>query len=171
MVSAKSKSAPAKNSAEGKLFGIVASRYHEELTKQLVENAVEALSSFGAKKDDVTTVWVPGAFEIPLAARAMLQQHSFDAVICLGIVVKGETMHDQYIAREVARGIAQLNQATGTPVIFGVLTVQSLEQAKARCGGDKGDKGTEAAETAVHMLQVLELIKNIPTKQQKGVGF
>jgi len=171
MASSKSKTSPAKGSAHGKKFGIIVSRYHEELTQGLLDAAVDTLESLGADKADITSIWVPGAFEIPLAARAMLAQHAVDAVLCLGIVIKGETTHDHYIATEVARGIAQLNQMTGTPVVFGVLTTQSMEQAKARSTGDKGNKGVEAAETAVHMLDVLEQIKKLPEKKAKGVGF
>lgn len=170
MTSAKTSFKLAKNAAEGKRFGIVASRYHEELTTQLVEGAMEALEGLGARKSDITIAWVPGAFEIPLAARAMSAQ-SPDAILCLGVVIKGETMHDEYIASEVAHGIAMVGQAASMPVMFGVLTTQTLEQAKARCGGAKGNKGTEAAEGAVAMLETLEQIKKGAGKQSKSVGF
>lgn len=170
MAGVKQKSTVNKNVAQGKRFGIVVSRYHEEWTRELLDGAVKALQDLGAAKDDILHAWVPGSFEIPLAARAMLQ-HQYDAVICLGIIVKGETSHDEYIAREAARGISQLSQTSGVPVIFGVLTTQTLEQAKARCGGAKGHKGVEAAEAAVEMLQVLEGIKKQGVKQNKGVGF
>jgi len=170
MTSSKSSFKLAKNAAEGKRFGIVASRYHEELTTQLVEGAVETLESLGARKSDVTVAWVPGAFEIPLAARMMSSQ-SPDAILCLGVVIKGETTHDEYIASEVAHGIAMVGQAAGMPVMFGVLTTQTLEQAKARCGGAKGNKGSEAAEGAVAMIHTLEEIKKGPGKSVKSVGF
>jgi 6,7-dimethyl-8-ribityllumazine synthase len=171
MVAAKSKSSTLpKTAAQGKRFGIVVSRYHEELTQPMQEGAVEALQGLGAKKDDIQIIWVPGSFEIPLAARALLAT-SPDAVICLGVIVKGETTHDEYIARECAHGVAQLSQATGTPVIFGVLTTQTLEQAKARVGGDKGHKGIESAEAAVQMIRLLEEIKNAPKRSTKSVGF
>jgi 6,7-dimethyl-8-ribityllumazine synthase len=170
MVASKSKSPVSKEIAQGKRFGLVVSRYHEDLTEELLQGAVKTLQDLGARKDDVQSVWVPGSFEIPLAARAMLHQQ-YDAVICLGIIIKGETTHNEYIAREVARGISQLAQASGTPVIFGILTTQTLEQAKARCGGTKGNKGIEAAEAAVSMLQVLDDIKKLSTRPGKSVGF
>lgn len=170
MATSKSKSSLPKNAAEGKRFGIVVSRYHEDLTKALLEGAVSTLQDHGAAKENIQHVFVPGSFEIPLAARALLAQQ-YDAVICLGIIVKGETTHDEYIAREVARGISQLSQMTGIPVIFGVLTTQTLEQAKARCGGAKGHKGSEAAEAAISMLNVLEDIKKLSNKPGKNVGF
>jgi len=159
-----------KNAAEGKRFGIVVSRYHEELTTLLLEGAVETLEDLGARKTDIDIAWVPGAFEIPLAARA-LSTHSPDAILCLGIVIKGETTHDEYIAREVAHGIAMIGQASGIPVMFGVLTTQTIEQAKARCGGTKGNKGVEAAEGAVTMIHTLEQIKKGSNRSAKSVGF
>jgi 6,7-dimethyl-8-ribityllumazine synthase len=170
MVASKNKSELSKESAAGKKFGIVVSQYHSELTEKLLEGAVKTLEGLGAKKDQIFTAWVPGSFEIPLAARAFAQQE-MDAIICLGIVIKGETTHNEYIAREVARGVSQLSLSSGNPVIFGVLTTQTLEQAQARCGGDKGHKGIEAAEAAVSMIQVLEQIEKGAEKQSKSVGF
>ncbi|MFA5974644.1 MAG: 6,7-dimethyl-8-ribityllumazine synthase [Elusimicrobiota bacterium] len=170
MVTAKTKLTLPKDAAAGKRFGIVAAHYHEELTQVLHAGAVSVLKEHGAKADNIVTVWVPGSFEIPLAARAMAQQ-SFDAIICLGVIVKGETSHDKYIAREVARGISQISQKSGIPVSFGVLTTQTLEQAQARAGGDKGNKGAEAAETAVAMIHVLKQIKDCSAKPSQSVGF
>jgi 6,7-dimethyl-8-ribityllumazine synthase len=170
MAASKTKSTIPKNAGEGKRFGIVVSKYHEDITQTLLDGATKTLQSHGAAEDQILTVWVPGSFEIPLAARAMTQL-GLDAVVCLGLVVKGETRHDEYIAREVAHGIAQLNAVTGIPVIFGVLTTDTLEQAKARSGGNQGHKGVEAAESALTMLQVLEQIKKLPTKTSKSVGF
>ena len=170
MVASKSKAMLAKDSAAGKKFGIVVARYHEELTEALLEGAVKTLEGLGAQKEQISTVWVPGSFEIPLAARAFAQQE-MDAIICLGVIVKGETSHDEYIAREAARGISQIALSSGNPVIFGILTTQTLEQAKARCGGAKGHKGVEAAEAAVSMIQVLDEIKKSGEKQSKSVGF
>ncbi|HVO32754.1 MAG TPA: 6,7-dimethyl-8-ribityllumazine synthase [Elusimicrobiota bacterium] len=170
MAAPKSKSDLPDNAAKGKRFGIVVSRYHEELTSKLLDGAVSALTGLGASKSDITTVWVPGSFEIPLAARALANQSS-DAVICLGVIIKGETSHDQFIAREVARGISQLALTTGIPVSFGVLTTQSIEQAEARCGGAKGHKGVEAAQSAVTMIRVIEDLQSMPTKKNINVGF
>ena len=160
-----------KDAAQGKRFAIVASRYHEEITQELLAGALSALKSFGARPEDIYTVWVPGAFEIPLAARACTQHQSVDAVICLGVIIKGETSHNEYIARETAQGIAQLGYQTGIPIIFGVLTPDTVEQALARAGGKKGNKGIEAAEAAVSMIQALEQIKKDSPKPSKSVGF
>lgn len=170
MTASKSKTALEKNAAAGKRFGIVVSRYHEDLTKELASGAASTLEHWGAKAEDIVTVWVPGSFEIPLAARAMAA-HEFDAILCLGIIVKGDTDHNEYIAREAARGISALAQGAGLPVIFGILTTQTLEQAKDRCGGSKGHKGIEAAEAAVSMIQTLESIKKNASKKSKSVGF
>ncbi len=170
MVSSSHKSSLPKNAAEGKKFGIVASRYHSELTEKLLEGAVKTLEALGVARDHIVTAWVPGSFEIPLAARALTHQ-GMDAIICLGVIVKGETTHDEYIAREATHGIAQLAQVSGIPVILGVLTTQTLEQAEARCGGAKGHKGSEAAEAAVSMIQVLEEIKSGAKKNLKAWGL
>jgi 6,7-dimethyl-8-ribityllumazine synthase len=171
MVSSKSKSSLPKNAAEGKRFAIVVSRYHEELSQLLHAGALEALKALGAKEDDISTFWVPGSFEIPAAARAISQHRDVDAIVCLGVILKGETPHNEYIAREVARGIAQIHAATGIPVTFGVLTPDTLDQAKARSGGIKGNKGAESAEAAVAMIHLLNEIKQGAKKQSKSVGF
>ncbi len=166
----KSKSDLPKDSAKGKRFGIVVSRYHESLTAKLLDGALSTLEKFGAAESDITTVWVPGSFEIPLAARA-LTALSPDAIICLGIIVQGETQHHEYIAREVSRGVAQLGLTTGIPVLFGLLTTKTIEQAKERTGGAKGHKGIEAAEAAISMICLLEDIKKNPAKKSTNVGF
>ncbi len=171
MVSTKSKTPLSKDAAKGKRFALVVSRYHEELTRELQEGAVRSLAALGASADDIVTYWTPGAFEIPTAARAVSQHQSVDAIICLGVILKGETPHNEILAREVARGISQIHAATGIPVTFGVLTPNTLEQAKARCGGDKGNKGAEAAEAAVAMVQLLAEIKEGAKKQGHSVGF
>ena len=171
MVASKQKSTLPKNAALGKRFSIVISRYHEEIVKELLSGAMETLESLGAKKEDISTVWVPGSFEIPLAAHAVAQNQKVDAIVCLGVIVKGETRHDQYIAQEVARGISSVGHATGIPIVFGVLTTETLEQAKARAGGARGHKGIEAAETAVSMIQVLQDIKGEKKKPLGSVGF
>jgi 6,7-dimethyl-8-ribityllumazine synthase len=171
MFASKSKSDLSKTSAQGKRFAIVASRYHEEIIKELLSGAVTTLESLGAKASDISTVWVPGSFEIPLAAQAIAQHQKADAILCLGVIIKGETRHDRYIAREVAHGIAQVARQASVPVAFGVLTTETVEQAKARAGGSKGHKGIEAAETAVAMIQVLEQIKGDKKKVSGSVGF
>jgi 6,7-dimethyl-8-ribityllumazine synthase len=171
MVSSKSKSPLNPNAAAGKRFAIVVSRYHEELTEKLLSGALDTLKNFGARPEDILTTWVPGAFEIPMAARAISQNQEVDGIICLGVILKGETTHNEYIAREVARGIALIHQASGIPATFGVLTPDTLEQAQARSGGSVGNKGAEAAEAAVAMVQLLAEIKTGPKKQNKNVGF
>ena len=115
MVATKSKSTLSKTAAEGKRFTLVVSRYHEEVTAELQRGAESLLKSLGAKEEHISTIWVPGAFEIPIAARAVSQQHEVDAIICLGLILKGETPHNDYLAREVARGISQIHAATGIP--------------------------------------------------------
>jgi 6,7-dimethyl-8-ribityllumazine synthase len=160
-----------KNAAQGKRFALVVSRYHEELTSKLQEGAVNTLKDLGAKTEDIATYWVPGAFEIPSAARMIIQHQTVDAIICLGIILKGETTHNAFIAHEVARGISTIHAASGVPAIFGVLTPDTLEQAKARSGGSKGNKGEEAAEAAVAMIHLANEIKQGSTKQNKSVGF
>jgi len=171
MSASKSKMTLPKNAAEGKRFAIVVSRYHEELTQELLSAAESALKELGASAESIHTFWVPGAFEIPSAARAISQHHEADAIICLGVILKGETSHNDYIAHEVARGISQIHAATGIPATFGVLTPDTLEQAKARSGGAKGNKGKEAAEAAVAMIHLLDEIKQGPKKKINSVGF
>ncbi len=171
MAATKSKMTLSKTAAQGKRFALVVSRYHEDLTKALLEGATQALKACGAKAEDLFTYWTPGAFEIPMAARALSQHHEVDAIICLGVILKGETPHNDYLAREVARGISQIHAATGIPATFGVITADTLEQAEARSGGKKGNKGEEAAEAAVAMIQLLSDIKQGVKKQSKSVGF
>jgi 6,7-dimethyl-8-ribityllumazine synthase len=161
----------AKDAAAGKRFALVVSRYHEEVTKELVAGATSRLQELGAKPGDILTLWVPGSFEIPLVARVIAQQQQADAIICLGVIVKGETTHDQIIAREAARGVGTVAQQFGIPVIFGILTTENLEQAKARAGGARGHKGIESAESAVAMLGVIEAIKKGSKKSTKSLGF
>lgn len=170
MVASKSIATLPKESAKGKRFGIVVSRYHEDLTQKLLDGALETLKAHGAKAESLHVAWVPGSFEIPLAARAFAARE-VDAVITLGIVIKGETPHDEYIAREAARGVSQIALSSGIPVVFGVLTTLNLEQAKARCGGDKGHKGVEAAEAALQMIRTLDDIDGIGGRKTDRVGF
>jgi 6,7-dimethyl-8-ribityllumazine synthase len=171
MATSKTKSTLPKNAAQGKRFAIVAARYHEDLIQKLLAGATKTLESLGAKPADISTVWVPGSFEIPFAAHAVAQHQKVDAIICLGVIIKGETKHDQYIASEVARGISSVGHASGIPTIFGVLTTETEEQAKARTGGVHGHKGVEAAEAAVSMIHVLEQIKGSEKKPSGNVGF
>jgi 6,7-dimethyl-8-ribityllumazine synthase len=171
MVTSRPKATLAKDAAMGNRFAIVVSRYHEEVTQELLAGALDTLKNHGAKAEGISIYWVPGAFEIPMAARAVCAHEGVDAVICLGVILKGETSHHEHIAREVARGIAQIHASTGIPAIFGVLTPDTLEQAKARAGGNHGHKGIEAAEAAIAMVKVLDEIKRGLGKQIKSVGF
>ncbi len=137
--------------ANGMRFAIVASRFNDHVTKPLLVGAIDTLRDLGV--DDVPVYWVPGAFEIPLVAQRLTP--SYDAVICLGAVIRGDTAHFDYVAGQCAAGIQQVALATGTPVIFGVLTTDDLDQAMARAGGEHGHKGSEAARTAVEMVSLL----------------
>jgi 6,7-dimethyl-8-ribityllumazine synthase len=132
-------------------FAIVVSRFNEEITEGLLKGACAALESAQVHADDVTLVRVPGAFEIPVAARRLAETGRFDAIICLGCVIKGDTMHFEYIASSVSQGIMDVGTATGIPVLFGVLTTLTDEQAAVRSAEGAGNKGREAALAAVEM--------------------
>jgi 6,7-dimethyl-8-ribityllumazine synthase len=147
------------HSGAGLRLAIVVSRFREEVTSRLLAGARKAASELGVVEDSVDVVWVPGAFELPLAARALAETEKYDAIVCLGAVIKGETSHDQYISHEVARGIGQAMQDTGVPIVFGVITPNTIEQAFARAGGEKADKGFEGVETAIEMVNLLRQIE------------
>lgn len=144
--------------AKGKKFGIVVSRFNDFISKRLVEGAVDTLLRHGAKENEVETVWVPGAFEIPLIALKLARSKRFDAIICLGAVIKGSTPHFEYVASEAAKGVAKVSIDTGMPVIFGVITAENLEQAIERAGTKDGNKGRDAALSAIEMANLLESI-------------
>ena len=139
--------------ATGMRFAIVAGRFNDHVTKPLLEGAIDALAALGL--DEVPVHWVPGGFEIPLLAQRLARTGSFDSVICLGAVIRGDTPHFDYVAGECAAGVARVSLDTGVPCIFGVLTTDSLDQAMARAGGSEGNKGAEAAHTAVEMVDLL----------------
>jgi 6,7-dimethyl-8-ribityllumazine synthase len=147
--------------ARGRRFAVVASRFNEVVTSRLVEGAVACLRNHGLSDDDLDLVWTPGAFELPLAARRLAASEMYDAVICLGAVIRGETAHFEYVAGEAARGIADAAVETGIPVIFGVLTTDTLEQALDRAGGKHGNKGWDAAMAAMEMAGVLDSLPKI----------
>jgi 6,7-dimethyl-8-ribityllumazine synthase len=140
--------------ASGKRFAIVASRFNELITRKLLEGAVDCLIRHGAQQENIAVVWVPGAFEIPLAAKKIAQTQRFDAVICLGAVIRGSTPHFDYIAAEVTKGIAATALETGKPIAFGVLTTDTIEQAVERAGMKAGNKGFDAAMTAIEMADL-----------------
>ncbi len=138
-------------------FAIVVSRFNDFISSRLLAGALDALHRHGANDDNITIVRVPGAYEIPLAA-SRLAKKDFDAVICLGAVIRGETPHFDYIAAEVAKGVASVMLETGKPVVFGVLTTDSLEQAIERAGTKAGNKGFDAAITAIEMVDLFSKI-------------
>lgn len=142
--------------ATGMRIAIVAGRFNDHVTKPLLEGAIDALRDLGL--DTVPVHWVPGAFEIPLVAQRLARSNTFDAVICLGAVIRGDTPHFDYVAGECAAGVARVSLDTGVPCIFGVLTVDDLDQAMARTGGAEGNKGIEAAHTAVEMIDLLRIL-------------
>ena len=137
---------------------IVVARWNEFVTRKLLEGAESQLGERGVSKGDVTVAWVPGAFEVPTAAKWAAASGKFDAVICLGAVIRGETAHFEYVAGGAAEGIAAVSRETGVPVIFGVLTVDNVEQAMSRTGGKDGHKGEEAAQAAIEMARLRTLL-------------
>jgi len=145
-----------KLSAEGLRFGIVAARFNEFITNKLVSGAIDALTRHGASDNDITLAWVPGAFEIPFAAQKMANSQNYDAVICLGAVIRGSTPHFDYVAGEVTKGVAHVGLQTGVPTVFGVLTTENIEQAIERAGTKSGNKGFDAAMTAIEMANLLK---------------
>ncbi|NPV52739.1 MAG: 6,7-dimethyl-8-ribityllumazine synthase [Firmicutes bacterium] len=140
---------------EGLRIGVVASRFNELVVKKLVEGARDALTRHGVADEDIELAWVPGAFEIPLVAQRMAESKKYDAVICLGAVIRGATPHFEYVAAEAAKGIAQVALKTGIPVTFGVLTTDNLEQSLERAGTKAGNKGWDAALSAIEMANLL----------------
>jgi 6,7-dimethyl-8-ribityllumazine synthase len=145
--------------AKGFAFGIVASRFNEFITARLLDGALDALRRHGADEDKITVARVPGSYEIPLIAKKMAASHQYDAVICLGTVIRGATPHFEYIAGEVAKGVAMVGLETGVPVVFGVLTTDSIEQAVERAGTKAGNKGFDAACSAIEMANLLRELK------------
>ena len=144
--------------AEGKKFALVVSRFNDFITERLVGGAVDALLRCGAKDDEIDVVKVPGAFEIPLIAKKMAQKKKYDAVICLGAVIRGSTPHFDYVSAEVSKGIAVVSIESEIPVIFGIITTDTLEQAIERAGTKSGNKGFSAAMAAVEMANLLETV-------------
>lgn len=144
---------------QGLRFGIVVSRFNDFITNRLLGGALDTLQRHGVNADDIEVAWVPGAFEIPLAAKKMTGM-GYDGVICLGAVIRGATPHFDYIAAEVAKGIAQVGLETGVPVSFGVITTDTLEQAIERAGSKAGNKGADAALTALEMANLFRDLQN-----------
>jgi len=141
---------------KGLKFGLVVSRFNEFITKKLLDGAQDALLRHGVSQEDIEIAWVPGSFEIPLVAKKLAQTKRYDAVICLSAVVRGGTPHFEYIAAEVSKGIAKVSLDTGLPVIYGVITADTLEQAIERAGTKMGNRGFDAAVTAIEMANLVK---------------
>lgn len=151
-------------SAAGMSFGIVVSDWNAEITHALYEGSLSTLLKHGASEDDIRTMQVPGSFELPVGAKILAGSKRFDAIICLGCVIKGETQHDEFINHAVANGLVHLSIASGIPIIFGVLTTFTEEQAQDRAGGIHGNKGIEAASTAIRMAYLRKEIAKPTSK-------
>jgi 6,7-dimethyl-8-ribityllumazine synthase len=136
-------------------IGVVVARFNETISKRLLEGAVDSLRRHGVAEQDITIVWVPGAFEIPLAAHRLAASNEIDAVVCVGAVIRGETAHFDYVARNASDGIGRASLDTGVPITNGVLTTEDVAQAEARAGGKYGNKGAEAAVAAIEMANLL----------------
>ena len=140
-------------------FGIVVSRFNEFITGKLLGGCLDALERHGVSPESIDVAWTPGSFEIPFAAREMASSGKYAAVICLGAVIRGSTPHFDYIAAEVAKGVAQVGLATGVPTVFGVITTDTIEQAIERAGTKSGNKGADAAASAIEMANLLDLLR------------
>jgi len=157
------------NLPDGSSFkiGIVVSQWNADITNALLEGAQDILLKSGVLQDNIEVLYVPGSFELPWGARQLMKQGKRDALICLGCIIQGETKHDEYIASAVASGIMQLGLMSGIPVIFGVLTTNTEEQAKERAGGKHGNKGVEAATAALQMA----IVRSGDTTTKKRIGY
>ncbi len=146
---------------KGRRFGVVVSRFNEFITSKLLGGAKDTLERHGVNWDDVDVAWVPGALEVPVTALRMAQTGKYDAVICLGCVIRGHTPHFDYVAGEAAKGVAQAGLQTGVPTIFGVITADTLEQAIERAGAKAGNKGSAAAAAAIEMANLFEKLPKV----------
>lgn len=146
---------------EGAKFAIAVSRFNEFITARLLAGAVDVLKRHGCREEDITAAFVPGAFDLPITVNRLAQSGQFDAVICLGCVIRGHTPHFEYVASEAAKGIAQVGLSTGVPTTFGVITADTLEQAVERAGSKAGNKGADAALSAIELVN---LLKQLPTQ-------
>lgn len=141
---------------EGRRFAVLASRFNESIVQKLVDGAMDALVRHGARADDVDLVWVPGAWELPFAARRLLASERYDAIVALGAVIRGDTPHFDYVAGEASRGLARAGAEFELPIAFGVLTCDDMAQAEARAGGEHGNKGWDAALAAMEMADLFD---------------
>lgn len=148
-----------KMTAENMRIGIVASRFNEFITSKLLGGALDVLRRHEVADDDIVTAWVPGAFEIPVIAKKMAESGNYDAIICLGAVIRGATSHYDYVCSEVSKGIAQASMSSGIPVLFGVLTTENIEQAIERAGTKAGNKGAECANGTIEMVNLIRALE------------
>ena len=148
--------------AEGLRFAVVASRFNELITRRLLGGALDALKRHGAAEENIDTAWVPGGFELPLVAGKLADSGRYDAVICIGAIIRGATPHFEYVAAEASKGIAQVALRTGMPVIYGVVTADTIEQAIERAGTKAGNRGADAALAAIEMVN---LLRELPKKK------
>jgi 6,7-dimethyl-8-ribityllumazine synthase len=153
--------------AKGLRFAIVVSRFNSIITERLLGGALDALRRTGGSEEDVTVVWVPGSWELPLIARELAQK-DFDAIICLSAVIRGDTPHFDYVAGEAAKGLGAIAQQSGIPIAFGVLTTNSVEQAIDRAGAKHGNKGFDAAMTAIEMATLLRTLRSAPPQSLRA---
>ncbi len=145
---------------EGLKIGIVASRFNEFITSKLIGGAEDCLKRHGVKDEDITLVWVPGAYEIPIMAKKLGETSKFDAIICLGAVIRGATYHYEIVCNESAKGVAQASMQTGVPMMYGVITADTIEQAIERAGTKAGNKGYDCAMSALDMVNTFKVIDN-----------
>ena len=153
-------------SGRGLKFAIVVSRFNEFITSKLLGGALDTLKRHKAQEKNISVIWVPGAFEIPLVAKKLASTGNFDAIICLGAVIRGATTHYDYVCNEVSKGIAQVGLQSGVPTIFGIVTTENIQQAIERAGTKSGNKGSDAAVSAMEMAN---LLKSLPKKGERGV--
>jgi 6,7-dimethyl-8-ribityllumazine synthase len=144
--------------AEGKSFGIIVSRFNEFISGKLLEGAIDCILRHGGKEDKIEIFWTPGSFEIPLTAQKLCEKKKYDAIICLGAIIRGETPHFEYVANETSKGVAQTGLKYGIPIAFGIITADNIEQAIERAGTKSGNKGWDAALTAIEMCNLFEEI-------------
>jgi 6,7-dimethyl-8-ribityllumazine synthase len=156
-----------KLNAEGIRVAIIASRWNDFVVSRLIGGATDAIERLGGSTDSITIIRVPGSFELPMAARLAAESKKYDAIVCLGAVIRGETSHNQYIAAEVFKGIAQVSLQTDLPIALGVVTADNLEQAIDRAGAKSGNKGFEAAMTAIELVNLYRQLRGVPGKNKR----
>ncbi|MDB5064742.1 MAG: 6,7-dimethyl-8-ribityllumazine synthase [Chloroflexi bacterium] len=156
--------------ATGMRFALVVGRFNDFVAQRLLEGSVDALVRHGAAADDLTVIWVPGSFEIPLAAQEIAEQGRVDAIVCLGVVIRGETPHFDFVAGEASRGVGGIGLRARIPTAFGIVTTETLEQAIDRAGGKHGNKGADAALAAVEMVSLLRTLRAAAPKRRVAAG-